>query len=71
MEMEIAEDLEAEEGWCELPGKREQRKAEVNVDKGHVADCSEDEEKDSCSEAGRTVDERCPDKIKIAPRPTT
>ena len=71
MEMDIAEDLEAEEEWCKLPGKGEQRKAEVNVDKDHVADCSEDEEKDSCSDAGRTVDERCLKKIKTAPRPTT
>ena len=69
IKMDIAEDLEAEEEWCELPGKGEQRKAEVNVDEDHVTDCSENEEKDSCSEAGRTVDERCLEKIKTAPRP--
>ena len=71
MEKGIAEDLEAEEEWCELPGKGEQRKAEVNVDDDHAADFSEDEEKDCCSEAGRTADERCLEKITTAPRPTT
>ena len=71
MEMNIAEDLEAEEEWCELPGKGEQWKAEVSVEEDHVAGCSEDEEKDSYSENGRTVDERCLEKIKTAPRPTT
>ena len=70
MEMDIAEDLEAEEKWSELP-RGEQPNAEVNVDRDHVVDFSEDEEKDSCSEAGRTVDERCPEKIKTAPIPTT
>ena len=54
-----------------MPREGEQRKAEVNVNEDHVADCSEDEEKDSCSEAGRTVDERYLEKIKTAPRPTT
>ena len=58
MEMDIAEDLEAEEEWCELLRKGEQPKAEGDVDEDHVADCSEDEEKDSYSEAGRTIDEK-------------
>ena len=71
LEMDIAEDLEAEKEWCELPREGGQWNAEVNVDEDHVADFSEDEEKDSCSEAGRTVDERCLEKIKTAPRPTT
>ena len=54
-----------------MPGEEEQRNAEVNVDEDHVVDCSEDEEKDSCSEAERTVDERRLEEIKTAPRPTT
>ena len=54
-----------------MPGKGEQRKAEVNVDEDHVTDCSENEEKDSCSEAGRTVDERCLEKKKGTKTETT
>ena len=71
MERDIAEDLEAEEEWFELPGEGEQRNAEVNVNEDHVADFSEDEEKDYCSEDGRTVDERRLEEIKTTPRPTT
>ena len=43
----------------------------MNVDDTHVADCSGDEKKDSYSKAGRTVDERRLEEIKMAPRPTT
>ena len=43
----------------------------MNVDKHHVANFSEDEEKDSYSEDGRTVDERRLEEIKTAPRRTT
>ena len=71
MERDIAEDLEADKEWCELPGEGEQRNAEMNVNEDHVADFSEDEEKDSCSENGRTVDERRLEEIKTTPRPTT
>ena len=71
MEKDITEYLEAEEEWCELLGEGEQRNAEVNVDEHHVSNFSEDEEKDSYSEAGRTVDERRLEKIKTAPRLTT
>ena len=71
MEKDIGEDLEAEEEWCKLSVEGEQRNAEVNVDEDHVADFSEDKEKDSCCEAGRTVDERGLEKIETAPRPTT
>ena len=71
MEMDIAEDLEAEEKWCELPGEGEQWNAEVNVDEDHAADFSENEENDSCSEAGKIVNERRLEEIKTAPRPTT
>ena len=71
MEKNITEDLKAEEEWCELPREGEQRNAEVNVDEDHVADFSEDEEKDSCSEAGRTVDGRCLGEVGTAPGPNT
>ena len=71
VEKDIAEDLEAEKGWCELPGEGEKRNDEVNVNEDHVADFSEDEEKDSCSEDGRPVDERRLEEIKTTPRPTT
>ena len=70
MERDIAEDLEAEEKWCELP-EGEQRNDEVNVNEGHAADFSEDEEKDYCFEDGRTVDERRLEEIKTTSRPTT
>ena len=71
MERDIAEDLEAEEEWCELPGEGEQRNDEMNVNEDHVADFSEDEEKDCCSVDGRTVDVRRLEEIQTTPRLTT
>ena len=67
MEMDMTEDLEAEEKWCELLGKGEQLNAKENV----AVDSPEDEEKDCCSETKRTADERCQEEIKTAPRPMT
>ena len=70
MDMDIAEDLEAEEERCELAGKGKQRNAKVNLDKNHTVDRLEDEEKDSCFATQKTADERCLEEIKTAPRPT-
>ena len=71
LKMDMADHLQPEGEWCELPRGREQLNAEENVNENHAVVYPASEKSDSCFETEQIVDASSPQTIKTTPRPTT